>query len=386
MVQSPPSGHPLDDLVLARMGDRSIRVRDLLHKIEVQLPAMLGAEGLTDLKQKRQVLQQTFNQYGWVYLAEQNGWDRDPEFLSVLDLSRKFILANHASKKAVYDVVTVSDEEVQAHYDQNPDLFRAAPRLRASVILVETQSEAADLARRARAGEDFAELATRYSRHEVTKNIGGQLGTISFGVEVRGFPEQTLDQAIMELDDGEISDPIQTSIGWAIFHAYDRVEARPRALEEVREVIHDELYKRKVNDVFAEVHEKAVQDAKGAIDEEAWIRYAATLIPEDQIMRLAGTEPSPRNQIAYYRALVNDHPASPLAPQAQFMAGFVLADELQEYEAAREELEKMISQYPDDELVASARWMLENMGEGISDQDQMRQIRQQVSKGAPEAP
>jgi outer membrane protein assembly factor BamD (BamD/ComL family) len=103
-------------------------------------------------------------------------------------------------------------------------------------------------------------------------------------------------------------------------------------------------------------------------------------------MRLAGTEPNPRNQIAYYRALVTDHPASPLAPQAQFMAGFVLADELQEYEGAREELEKMISQYPDDELVASARWMLENMGEGLADQDQMRQIRQQVSTGGSEAP
>jgi hypothetical protein len=61
------------------------------------------------------------------------------------------------------------------------------------------------------------------------------------------------------------------------------------------------------------------------------------------------------------------------------MAGFVLADELQEYEGARQELEKLIAEYPDDELVASARWMLDNMGEGLAGQDQMRQIREQMS-------
>lgn len=385
-VSSPPSGHPLDDLVLAQMGDRTIRVRDLLHKIDVQLPAMKGAEGMNDFKQKRQVLQQTFNQYGWVYLAEQNGWDGDPEFLSVLDLSRKFILSNHASKKAVYDVVKISDEQVRAYYDENPDQWQAAPRVRASVILVETQAEAADLARRARAGEDFAELARTYSRHEVTRHLGGQLGTISYNVEVKGFPETNLDQAIMQLQDHEISDPIQTSIGWAIFHAYDRMEARSRAFEEVQEIIREDLYKKEVNRLFTEVHEKAVQDAKGEIFEDAWIRYASTLIPEDQVMRLASSEADPRNQIAYYRALVEDHPGSPLAPQAQFMTGFVLADELQEYEGAREELEKMIELYPDDELVASARWMLDNLGEGLAEQDQMRQIRKQVSTGTEVAP
>ncbi len=157
------------------------------------------------------------------------------------------------------------------------------------------------------------------------------------------------------------------------------MDSRPRALEEVKEVIRDELYKKKVNTLFAEVHDKAIQDAHGVIDEAAWCRYAATLIPEDQIMRLASTEPDPRSQVAYYRALVEDHPSSPYAPQAQFMAGFVLADELQEYEGARQELEKLIAEYPDDELVASARWMLDNMGEGLAGQDQMRQIREQMS-------
>src|SRR5690606_202203 len=220
---------------------------------------------------------------------------------------------------------------------ENPDQWQTAPRLRASVILVETQSEAADLARRARAGEDFGELARKYSRHEVTRHLGGQLGTISYGVEVKGFPETGLDQMIMELADNQISDPIQTSLGWAIFHAYDRVEARPRTFEEVQEVIRDDLYKKEVNRLFAEVHEKAVQDAHGEIFEEAWIRYGCTLIPDDQIMRLASSEANPRNQIAYYRALVEQYPGSALAPQAQFMIGFVLADKLQEYEGARQE-------------------------------------------------
>ncbi|MEZ4653270.1 MAG: peptidyl-prolyl cis-trans isomerase [Candidatus Eisenbacteria bacterium] len=380
-VESPASGDPLDDLVLARLGDRTIQVRDLLYKIKIQLPAMMGAEGMTDLKQKRQVLQQTLNQYAWVYLAEKNGWDRDQEFQATLELSRKYILSNRATQKAVYDKLEIPEPEIRAYYDENQDQFIAPPHLSASVVLCDTQAQAQDIARRARAGEDFAALATRYSTHKISKDLGGRLGTIAPGVDVKGFPDLALTDKVLELGEGEVSDPIQTTIGWAVFRAYDRVDTRVRDYAEVQEVIRQKLYEKTANTLFSEVLDKTKTETNGAIDEAAWIRYSATLLSEDQLMSLAGSLPDAQGKIGYYRALVENHPASTYAPQAQFMVGFTLADDLRDYDGARTELERMVKEYPDDELVASARWLLDHLGEGLSDQEQVKEIRERMKGG-----
>ncbi len=45
------------------------------------------------------------------------------------------------------------------------------------------------------------------------------------------------------------------------------------------------------------------------------------------------------------------------------MIGFIHAEELSNYEAARSAFERMKARYPDSDLVASADWMLEHMGE-----------------------
>ena len=49
------------------------------------------------------------------------------------------------------------------------------------------------------------------------------------------------------------------------------------------------------------------------------------------------------------------------------MIAFIYAENLKDLEKAREEFTKFIQDYPEDPLVESAKWELENMGKKLED-------------------
>ncbi|MCF6325594.1 MAG: peptidylprolyl isomerase [Gammaproteobacteria bacterium] len=86
-------------------------------------------------------------------------------------------------------------------------------------ILIKPQAESADtvdpeqqlnsLRTRIEAGEDFAELAKRFSDDVGSAQQGGDLGWVSPGVMVKSF-----EVVIFDLKDGEISVPFESQFGW----------------------------------------------------------------------------------------------------------------------------------------------------------------------------
>lgn len=85
-------------------------------------------------------------------------------------------------------------------------------------------------------GEDFAELATQYSDDSTSANLGGDMGWFqpgTFGTRVR--------QVLEQLEDGELSQPFQSTVGWHIWkktgsREQDRTEEilRAQARESLR--------------------------------------------------------------------------------------------------------------------------------------------------------
>jgi len=66
--------------------------------------------------------------------------------------------------------------------------------------------------------------------------------------------------------------------------------------------------------------------------------------------------------IELFKKLHDEYPTSEYAPPALFMAGFIYANDLQNYDAATEMYNQFLKEYPDNELTASARAELDNMG------------------------
>jgi len=81
-------------------------------------------------------------------------------------------------------------------------------------------------------------------------------------------------------------------------------------------------------------------------------------IPEKESLKTA---------VRYYKEVFNRDKKFPDAPQALFMAGFLEANELQDYKNAKKTYGLFIKTYPDNELVASAKTELKTIG--ISPED-----------------
>lgn len=71
--------------------------------------------------------------------------------------------------------------------------------------------------------------------------------------------------------------------------------------------------------------------------------------------------------IASYKSLVSSYPKSTYAPQAQFMVGFIYANELKKIDEAKTAYEKFIKDFPEHEMVKDARWEIEHLGQDIQD-------------------
>lgn len=129
---------------------------------------------------------------------------------------------------ALTDTV-VTDEAIQAAYDAQYNDFAGEDEFDASHILVETEEQANDLKAQLDDGADFAELARAHSTGPSGPN-GGALGWFGKGQMVPEF-----ETAVVALEKGQVSDPVQTQFGWHVVKLNDKRKTEAPALDAVRE-------------------------------------------------------------------------------------------------------------------------------------------------------
>lgn len=174
-------------------------------------------------------------------------YDANPEAFQVPEtVDAQYLVLDSES---VIREVNVSDAELQSYYEQNRERFSTPEIREVSHILVvpegngadalaAARQKAEDLLAKVRANPDtFAEVARAESADTGTADNGGSLGQISRGAMVPAF-----ENAAFALKQGEISDVVQTDFGLHLIKA-DRVvggsvpalaDVRDRLLEEIR--------------------------------------------------------------------------------------------------------------------------------------------------------
>ena len=66
--------------------------------------------------------------------------------------------------------------------------------------------------------------------------------------------------------------------------------------------------------------------------------------------------------LEYYKSAYENFPDSKEAPQSMFMTGFILNNDLMNYQAATKTYKEFLTKYPNHELVTAAKAELENIG------------------------
>jgi peptidyl-prolyl cis-trans isomerase D len=144
--------------------------------------------------------------------------------------------------------VQLTDKEVEDYYNSNRlTKFTTPKQAKVRYIMVRldqgadaNQKEAAlvranRILAEARGGKNFAELARKES-DDPSAEKGGEIGWLNQGQ----LPE-ALDKQIFALAKGEISEPIETPLGFHIVKVEDIKEARTQSLAEAKPVITREL-------------------------------------------------------------------------------------------------------------------------------------------------
>lgn len=128
-----------------------------------------------------------------------------------------------------------SDADIAAAYAAKYPDGIGADEFNASHILVATEEEAQAVKAELDGGADFAETAKTKSTGPSGPN-GGQLGWFGAGAMVPEF-----EAAVMSLEPGQVSEPVQTQFGWHLIVLNETRKSEAPKLEDVREELAAEI-------------------------------------------------------------------------------------------------------------------------------------------------
>ena len=156
----------------------------------------------------------------------------------------------------------VDEADILRMYEDNPDRYRQPGSRSVSHILLSVSPDAADaqidqvrrsaseIVARARGGESFASLAEVNSDDKGSAKRGGELGVIRPGTMVKPFED-----AVFEMVEGEISEPVRTQYGFHVIRLDRITESTVQSLDQVRSEIEAEVRRLRAEEQFNELAE-----------------------------------------------------------------------------------------------------------------------------------
>lgn len=162
---------------------------------------------------------------------------------------REQLLTLKLANREVRSGIILSDQEMMAYYHAHQDDYRLPDEYDLSQILLPAprpedlpavRAQAADLARRLRAGETLEAVAVLGPAAR-----SGDLGTLK-----RGHMLSYIEQAVSALKQGEVSDPIQSPAGIHIFRLNALRTGRIRPYEEVQAEIREALFAERSRQIY----------------------------------------------------------------------------------------------------------------------------------------
>nr|WP_226898330.1 peptidylprolyl isomerase [Mangrovicoccus algicola] len=156
----------------------------------------------------------------------------------------------------------VTDEALQAAYDEQFADAEPGREYHAAHILVETEEEAQEILDTLNNGGDFATEAQKSL--DPSGHAGGDLGWFGTGMMVPEF-----EQAVVAMEPGELAGPVQTQFGWHIIKLEETRMADAPSLDDVRDELTQTLQRQAIDARIAELTDAGSVERKSSKDVDA---------------------------------------------------------------------------------------------------------------------
>jgi len=181
--------------------------------------------------------------------AIKNGLDKQAEIAQQIELAKQSVLAS-AFVQEYAKAHPVSEDALKQDYETLKARV-GNKEYKVSHILVATEDEAKAVAKRIKK-EKFSKVAKEKSKDPGSKDNGGDLGWTVPSNLVQPFGE-----ALIKLNKGQISDPVQTQYGWHVIKLEDTRELKVPSFDEVKPNLEKRKQQESIQKAIADLRDKA---------------------------------------------------------------------------------------------------------------------------------
>ncbi len=255
--------------VLDRLVDKKL-VEQKIRELNIKVSEEEIRQAIDDVKKQNNLTQEAL-----VSALANQGLSFDQYRVQLQEQLEKLKLVS----MEVRSKIQVGETEMQEYYEANRAKYTEDDTFRARHIFFRTSEKApAEEIKRtmttalmvpaeAKGGKDFIELAKTYSEDPAARKDGGALGPFKKG---EMLPE--MEQAVMALKPGEVSELVYTSAGFHIIKLEEKISGKLKPFDSVKAEIEETIYRKKSEERFSqwakEIRSKAsieIKDLKGLL-------------------------------------------------------------------------------------------------------------------------
>lgn len=250
-----------DSKVLVTINEDKITMTEFnkeLDKIPMNMKMMVATES-----GKKNFLDRLIIKKLLLKEAEKNTIEQDKEFQNRLSEIKEQLIIESLLKKKLTSGANITDEALQKYYDDNKEKFRKEREINTRHIILKSPEEAKQVKDKLAAGEDFNELAKKYSIDPNAKVTGGEVG---FHPKGTLLPEY--EAAAFKLTKvGQTSPVTKTQFGYHIIRLEGIKPPQYVPFAEVKEFIKQQLVQEKQKEVLDKYIEDLKKGSKITINE-----------------------------------------------------------------------------------------------------------------------
>ena len=239
----------MDKKILAKVGQKEITNLDVQGAIQGLDP--FQAQQFQTEEGQKYVLDDLINQELLYMYAKDNKIDQDEEFRTEMKRVEENVLKQYVINK-ILTSVKLTEEEKKAFFEAQKQSFSKPETASAKHILVDSEEKAKDILGKINAGEVSFEDAAKEHSTCPSKDASGDLGTFGRGQMVPEF-----ENAVFNMNNGEVSGPVKTQFGYHLIKLENKNESSIPEYDEVAEEVgktllfqkQGEVYQQKLNEV-----------------------------------------------------------------------------------------------------------------------------------------